>query len=34
MDAIELTTEEAQLEKMIANLEALKDAISTDDGGE
>ena len=30
----ELTTEEAQLEKIIANLEALKEAINPDDGGD
>ena len=30
----QLTTEEAQLEKIIANLEALNEAINPDDGGE
>jgi len=33
MDEV-LTTEEAQLEKIVANLEAINDALNPDDGGD
>ena len=34
MDDRELTTEEAQLEKIIANLKALNEALNPNDGGD